>query len=254
MQVDVHLLERLLPDRFSMRLWVDLRRLQLGQDLPYILADIVERKLGDVASEELEDLFCEVGKCVLALLWNDTFFQHLKLFKVRGGVERWTNLEEEDLKSAQEAHEGHVSQRRHRYLSHLGPAGGPAAVKSGVRVGLAGQIPEFDQYGLEKLLLLVAVLELRIVGIFEPLKLFLTRPLLQHSILAIHWLRLLLLALLSRGSSGRLSACCPSGGLHRSLPCLVAQVVSSRDRHLLLLEAHQWVLQVHVRLVAAVLH
>ena len=74
MQVDVHLLERLLLDRFSMRLWVDLCRLQLVQDLPYILADIVERKLGDVASEELEDLLREVGECVLALLWNDTFF------------------------------------------------------------------------------------------------------------------------------------------------------------------------------------
>ena len=253
MQVDVHLLERLLLDRFSMRLWVDLCRLQLVQDLPYILTDIVERKLGDVASEELEDLFREVGECVLALLWNDTFFQHLKLFKVRGGVECWSNLEEQDLKSAQEAHEGHVSQRRHRYLSHLSPTKGPAAVKSGVRVGLAGQIPEFDQYGLEKLLLLVAVLELRIVGIFEPLKLFLARPLLQHSILAIHWLRLLLLSLLSCGSSGRLSTCCPSGGLCSSLPCLVAQV-ASRDGQLLLLEVHQRVLKVHVRLVTTVLH
>ena len=63
---------------------------------------------------------------------------------------------------------------------------GSTTVHSGVRVRLPWQIPKLYQYGLDLLLLLLAVLELGEVRRFEPFELLFLRPLQEQPILTVH--------------------------------------------------------------------
>ena len=78
-QLEIDLLERPLFYLLRISLRIYLCRLQLVEDLANISADFIERKLGNVASEQFENLLSEVSECVKSFLGDHTLFQHLEL-------------------------------------------------------------------------------------------------------------------------------------------------------------------------------